>query len=201
MVKLDRDGSSSTSGPTSGNLSEHVVDIKHMDRHFSKASSVLLVTSKPQKDQELMEGKKGQKIDSKETGDLPRAKLLVRSRVEPKVFFANERTFLSWLGIAVLLLFTSLSLLSINQIFGNKETQCAKLDIACRAGQFAGVITAPMALLIMVYALVIYRKRTFQILRKDMVRIDDQCGPTFITIMLMFVMTLAYVLTLVAAFR
>lgn len=40
-----------------------------------------------------------------------RAKGLVRTRVEPKVFFANERTFLQWLQISVLLMFTGLSLL------------------------------------------------------------------------------------------
>jgi hypothetical protein len=32
--------------------------------------------------------------------------------VEPKTFFANERTFLSWLSIAILLMLVSLSLLN-----------------------------------------------------------------------------------------
>ena len=35
-------------------------------------------------------------------GGLPTAPSLVRSRVEPKTFFAAERTFLSWINIAVL---------------------------------------------------------------------------------------------------
>ncbi|KAG2491701.1 hypothetical protein HYH03_010068 [Edaphochlamys debaryana] len=43
---------------------------------------------------------------------LPRAAAMVRTRVEPKTFFAAERTFLSWLNIAVLVMFTSLSLMS-----------------------------------------------------------------------------------------
>lgn len=37
--------------------------------------------------------------------------VVVRTRVEPKTFFANERTFLAWLSIAVLLMFTALALL------------------------------------------------------------------------------------------
>lgn len=40
-----------------------------------------------------------------------RSKALVRSRVEPKTFFANERTFLAWLNISALIMLTGLSLL------------------------------------------------------------------------------------------
>lgn len=40
-----------------------------------------------------------------------RAKALVRTRIEPKTFFANERTFLSWLSIAIMVMFMGLSLL------------------------------------------------------------------------------------------
>ena len=36
---------------------------------------------------------------------LCRAKAIVRTRVEPKTFFANERTFLQWLQISVLIMF------------------------------------------------------------------------------------------------
>lgn len=37
---------------------------------------------------------------------------MVRTRVEPKTFFANERTFLSWLSVSALLMILALSLLS-----------------------------------------------------------------------------------------
>jgi hypothetical protein len=47
-----------------------------------------------------------QKLLTRET-----SKALVRTRVDPKTFFANERTFLQWLQIAVLVMFTALSLL------------------------------------------------------------------------------------------
>ena len=40
-----------------------------------------------------------------------RAASLVRTRVEPKTFFANERTFLAWLQISVLVMLTAMSLL------------------------------------------------------------------------------------------
>lgn len=41
-----------------------------------------------------------------------RASALVRTRVEPKTFFAAERTFVAWLNVSVLLMFTSLSLMA-----------------------------------------------------------------------------------------
>lgn len=43
--------------------------------------------------------------------DKARANALVRTRIEPKTFFANERTFLSWLSIAIMVMFMGLSLL------------------------------------------------------------------------------------------
>jgi uncharacterized membrane protein YidH (DUF202 family) len=40
-----------------------------------------------------------------------RAAALVRTRVEPKTFFANERTFLQWLQISVLVMMIAFGLL------------------------------------------------------------------------------------------
>lgn len=40
-----------------------------------------------------------------------RAAALVRTRVEPKTFFANERTFLQWLQISVLVMMIAFALL------------------------------------------------------------------------------------------
>ncbi len=71
-----------------------------------------------------------------------RARGLVRTRVEPKVFFANERTFLQWLQISVLLMFTGLSLLGGSSVGGSKggssegsSTTCASNDTACKASK------------------------------------------------------------------
>lgn len=69
--------------------------------------------------------------------------LQVRTRVEPKTFFANERTFLSWVNVAVLIMFTALSLLSDRSFFGSRgvggptTSQCDSSSNAglCRASQ------------------------------------------------------------------
>ena len=67
-----------------------------------------------------------------------RARGLVRTRVEPKVFFANERTFLQWLQISVLLMFTGLSLLggsSVSSLGGSGEATTACDTTACKASK------------------------------------------------------------------
>lgn len=69
-----------------------------------------------------------------------RARGLVRTRVEPKVFFANERTFLQWLQISVLLMFTGLSLLGGSSVGsmggGGSEGACGQNGgTACKASK------------------------------------------------------------------
>eukprot|EP01025_Chloroclados_australasicus_P065613 TRINITY_DN893_c0_g1_i1.p3 TRINITY_DN893_c0_g1~~TRINITY_DN893_c0_g1_i1.p3 ORF type:complete len:229 (+),score=9.48 TRINITY_DN893_c0_g1_i1:103-687(+) len=162
---------------------------------LSENYKVAMQRSKASQDENI------KKYTSKEDPENPRAKMIIRSRIEPKVFFANERTFLSWLNIAILLVFVSLSLIAVQFYAGSSVKDCNDLEIYCRAGQIAGLITAPMAFIIMAYALVTYRKRTFQILRRDMVRIDDQCGPTVLTILLIVILAIAYVLLVIGEFH
>ena len=60
-------------------------------------------------------------------------------KVEPKVFFANERTFLAWLHCSVLLAGASIAIMSF------AETNMA--------GQLYGVILLPVAIAFMTYAM------------------------------------------------
>jgi len=60
-------------------------------------------------------------------------------KVEPKVFFANERTFLAWLHCSVLLAGASIAIMSFS------ETNMA--------GQLYGVILLPVAIAFMTYAM------------------------------------------------
>lgn len=180
----------------------------------------------------------------KAAGPLPRAAALVRTRVEPKTFFAAERTFVSWLNIAVLVMFTSLSLMATNGpgFGGGRQNGIPQLPDAattsgaaaaaaavatgapslappgtnaaglvifdpcppgsmCHSSQIAGLTMAPVALLFMLYALYMYRKRSAQILRREAVRYDDQRGPLVLTAMLVVVLMVSYVLAMRAAMR
>ena len=62
-------------------------------------------------------------------------------KVDPKVFFANERTFLAWLHVSVILAGASVAIVSFS------ETHGAGMD------QLYGVILLPVAIAFIVYAM------------------------------------------------
>ncbi len=71
-------------------------------------------------------------------------------KIEPKTFFANERTMLQWLNMATLILFTSLALTAYNDpVTHNKRTPEGNLDYS---SQIAGAVLAPVAVVFIVYA-------------------------------------------------
>lgn len=100
---------------------------------------------------------------------VPKGKTIcVPVRIEPKVYFANERTFLSWLEISILLGAMAGGLLN----FGG--------DLAIQASVGFFIV----ALLTVVYSIWLYIWRVLQIRRKRAVRYDDRIGPTAICIAL-----------------
>ncbi|KAG0371030.1 vacuolar transporter chaperone [Gamsiella multidivaricata] len=90
-------------------------------------------------------------------------------RMEPKVFFANERTFLNWLQFSVLLGSISLTLLN----FGNYMTRVC------------GAVLTVITLLAMLYALGIFHVRLSNILStKPNRQFHDRWGPTVLCVFL-----------------
>ncbi|KAI8054690.1 VTC domain-containing protein [Syncephalis plumigaleata] len=88
-------------------------------------------------------------------------RVAVPVRVEPKVFFANERTFLSWVHFAVVLGGLALGLLN----FGDK------------VGRTAGVIFTVISMGILIYALYLYIWRSNRIRAREPGPYDDRVGP------------------------
>ncbi|KAG9093490.1 vacuolar transporter chaperone [Ceratobasidium sp. UAMH 11750] len=99
-------------------------------------------------------------------------------RVEPKVFFANERTFLSWLHFTVVLGGLAVGLLN----FGDKVGRIS-------AGMFSFV-----AMAVMIYALVTYHWRAAAIARRGSGPYDDRLGPTLLCIALLAAIIVNFVL-------
>ncbi|KAF8949445.1 hypothetical protein BGZ52_005757 [Haplosporangium bisporale] len=90
-------------------------------------------------------------------------------RMEPKVFFANERTFLNWLQFTVLLGSISLTLLN----FGNGMTRVS------------GAVLTIITLLAMIYALGVFHVRLSNILSTKANRqFHDRVGPTVLCVFL-----------------
>jgi uncharacterized membrane protein YidH (DUF202 family) len=95
-------------------------------------------------------------------------RIALPTRVEPKVFFANERTFLSWLNFTVILGGLAIGLLN----FGDKIGKIS-----------AGLFTL-VAMMAMVYALFTFHWRAKSIRMRGQGGFDDRLGPTVLTIAL-----------------
>ncbi|KAI8987747.1 hypothetical protein BDF20DRAFT_803245, partial [Mycotypha africana] len=95
-------------------------------------------------------------------------KFKTKVKVEPKTFFANERTFISWLQFCALLLSVALNLLN----FGDQVSRIV-------GGIFIGLAAA-----IAIYALYRFEKRAWMINRRIDGRYDDLWGPAVLCVLL-----------------
>ncbi|KAJ2897905.1 hypothetical protein GGI21_002401 [Coemansia aciculifera] len=111
-------------------------------------------------------------------------RIAVPVRVEPKVFFANERTFLSWLNFAIVLGSLALGLLN----FGD------------RTGKIAGAAFTLIAMFVMVYALVLFQWRAERIRQRDAGPYDDRRGPTVLVVVLIAAVVLNFYLKVSTGF-
>ncbi|KAJ1642396.1 hypothetical protein LPJ64_005761 [Coemansia asiatica] len=111
-------------------------------------------------------------------------RIAVPVRVEPKVFFANERTFLSWLNFAIVLGSLALGLLN----FGD------------RTGRIAGAVFTVISMMVMVYALMLFQWRAERIRRREAGPYDDRIGPTVLVIVLIAAVVLNFYLKISSSF-
>lgn len=105
-------------------------------------------------------------------------RIALPARVEPKVFFANERTFLSWLNFTVILGSLGVGLLNFGDSVGRVS---------------AGLFTF-IAMLTMVYALVTYHWRARAIRLRGSGPYDDRFGPTMLCFFLLIAVVVNFVL-------
>jgi len=99
-------------------------------------------------------------------------------RVEPKAFFALERTFLSWTGMAITLAATSTILSSLASIAEDNGTASMR---ARHAVATISLLFAPAGLAILAYAFFVYYSRCEVMRAKEMGFYDDRIGPLVIT--------------------
>jgi SPX domain protein involved in polyphosphate accumulation/uncharacterized membrane protein YidH (DUF202 family) len=110
--------------------------------------------------------------------DAPLLARTVPMRIEPKTFLANERTFLSWLHMAVTIGSIAAALLGFA---GAEAAKAAKAGAAgAHAARFVEVIALlllPVSVLMCAYALFVFVWRSRAIARKQVGYIDDRYGP------------------------
>jgi uncharacterized membrane protein YidH (DUF202 family) len=105
-------------------------------------------------------------------------RIALPTRVEPKVFFANERTFLSWLNFTVILGGLAVGLLN----FGD------------RVGQISAGVFTVIAMGAMLYALFTFHWRARSIRKRGQAGFDDRYGPTILALALLGAIIVNFVL-------
>lgn len=108
----------------------------------------------------------------------PGKRIALPIRVEPKVFFANERTFLSWLNFTVLLGSLAIGLLN----FGD------------RIGRISAGVFTFVAVVVMIYALMTFQWRADRIRKRLPGPYDDRFGPTALCIFILAAILINFVL-------
>jgi len=102
-----------------------------------------------------------------------------RMKVEPKTYFANERTLLSWMNSAILMGTTGAALLSFGKLGGDSKATAA------------GLAFVPISILIFLYALFTFHRRLYLIYNKIPTGYHDPFGPTILTVLLVIGMILS----------
>ena len=113
------------------------------------------------------EGNVKQPVALDTTRILPRK---VPVKVEPKVYFANERTFLAWMHMSVTLASISVAITAFAE--------------SNELSQLYGLLLMPCSIAFCCYSLYIYINRAAMIRRKDPGPYDDKVGPIVLGCML-----------------
>lgn len=114
-------------------------------------------------------------------------------RVEPKSYFALERTYLSWMGMAVTMGGVSSALVG----FQNTDaTTPGEALISRRTIDIITCVYTPISMLIMVYALFTFEWRAKFMHKKQMGMYDDKVGPTTIAILVLLTLIVMFVLAI-----
>ncbi|ORY03172.1 vacuolar transporter chaperone 1 [Basidiobolus meristosporus CBS 931.73] len=104
-----------------------------------------------------------------------------QEKLEIKAYFANERTFLSWMQLCTLLGGVALSLLNFGGI----------------GSQVSAVVLTVITFCIIFYAFYLYRWRAGKIYRKEHGTFDEPNGPVVLAITLFITFLLNFVFTFI----
>jgi uncharacterized membrane protein YidH (DUF202 family) len=91
-------------------------------------------------------------------------------KIEPKVFFANERTFLAWMHMSITLASISVAITAFAE--------------ANDWSQMYGLVLMPCSIAFCCYSLFMYMKRSRMLRAKDPGPYDDRTGPIVLCSML-----------------
>ncbi|KAG2429574.1 hypothetical protein HXX76_010809 [Chlamydomonas incerta] len=122
-------------------------------------------------------------------------------RIEPKTFFANERTFLAWLHMAVTLGSVSAALLGFAAGTDDDSESTGGAAISRHLVELIALILLPLGVAMCGYALYVFMWRATNIAKKRAVHFDDRVGPLALCGAVVVALTAITLLSLVDFFE
>ena len=114
-------------------------------------------------------------------------------RIEPKTYFANERTFLSWLSMATTLVSVGTAIAGFAVA---DEKAITKHGISQSTVELMALLMIPISLLMIAYALFSFYNRSESIRKKQVGYFDDKVGPVVVALVveaaLLFILASAF---------
>jgi len=114
-------------------------------------------------------------------------------RIEPKTFFANERTFLAWLHMAVTIGSISAALLG----FASDSPGSDSTALARHSVELIALLLLPVGMFMVVYALYVFTWRAGNIAKKKAVHVDDRVGPTWLCFLVVVSLSAIFLISLI----
>jgi len=106
----------------------------------------------------------------------------VALRIEPKTFFANERTFIQWMSFIIIIQGIGFGLMSLGK----------KPNSPLHTG---GLVFVVLALIFMLYAIFLFETRRRRLAAREKGPYDDRVGPVLLVSLLMIGLIISIVLT------
>lgn len=139
-------------------------------------------------------------LPSQASGGGPAAGAPVPMRLEPKTFMANERTFLSWLHMAVTIGSIAAALLSFAGTAPSGPSPGpgpAERPLSAHLVEIIALILLPLAVAMCCYAVFIFWWRGAMIARKRPGQFDDRLGPLGLCCAVVLALSAIFVVSLI----
>jgi len=114
-------------------------------------------------------------------------------RIEPKTYFANERTFLNWMHMSIVTGTIASALLGLSGGGGNGGESPDSWSLS----SVISLVMLPVAIMIAVYALYTFYWRLVMIRRREVAFFDDKHGPLVLAGVIVFALSVIFVVSLV----
>ena len=105
------------------------------------------------------------------------ARIHIAQRLEPKTFLASERTFMSWMHMAITLSSIATALLAFASTAKRNKSDPPMHSLSTHLVEFIALTLLPLGIFIVAYATVVFLWRNSQIALKQASYIDDRRGP------------------------